>query len=128
VQPVTPTTGVEATPTQPGSGVTPTPVTPTPTPTPHHETKKPPKPPKEKPPKPQPPPPAAKTATLKIGVLPGNPPATVTVDGRSVGMTPIASLKVSPGKHKVHFKWSDGREFKQAVDVGDGETQMVKGG
>jgi hypothetical protein len=61
-------------------------------------------------------------------VLPGNPPATVSVDGKAVGMTPVPGLKVSPGKHKIHWKWGDGREFKQAVDVGDGETQTVKGG
>jgi len=122
--PVTPTTPVDPR----GDAVTPTPATPTPTPaTPDPVSK--PKPPKQpKPPKPTPPPAAAKTAMLRIGANAGVAPAQVFVDGKLAGTTPIGNLKVTPGKHKVKWKWTDGREVTMSVDVADGESKVIKAG
>jgi hypothetical protein len=73
--------------------------------------------------------PAAKrTSRLRIGVLAGLPPARVVVDGAAVGTTPIASLRVTPGVHRIRWEWNDGRVFEQRIDVDDGETLVVKGG
>ena len=101
-----------------------TPPTPTPTPTPNTTPSKP-KPPK---PKPQPAPAVAKTSTLRIGANSGVTPAQVFVDGKLAGVTPISGLKVTPGKHKVKWKWSDGREVTMSVDLADGETKVIKAG
>ena len=79
-------------------------------------------------PEPAPPAPAAKTATLRIGTNSGVPPAEVYVDGRRVGKTPLPSVKVTPGRHRVKYKWPDGKEVSQTVDVADGGSKVVKGG
>jgi serine/threonine-protein kinase len=86
------------------------------------------KPSKPKPPKPTPPPAAAKTSTLKIGINPGLAPATVYVDGKLAGTTPVPNFKVSPGKHKVKWRWPDGREVTMSVDISDGEIKVIKAG
>lgn len=70
----------------------------------------------------------AKTAILRIGTNPGVPPANVFVDGKFAGKTPIASFKVTPGKHKVEFKWDDRPTVKQEITVADGGSAVVKGG
>jgi len=67
-----------------------------------------------------------KTAELKIGVAPGNPPATVYVDGRKQGRAPVF-VKVSPGSHTVKWKWDDGKTDTQKVSVGDKESKLLKG-
>ena len=69
---------------------------------------------------------AAKTATLKIGVAPGNPPATVYVDGKKQSKKTPVFVKVAPGKHTVKWVWG-GKSSTQRVSVGDGESKLVKG-
>ncbi len=106
-------------------------LTPTPPPTPSETpTAKPkPKPQTTKPkPQPQPQPQLAKTSTLRIGANAGVTPAQVFVDGKLAGDTPIGNLKVTPGKHKVRWKWADGREITQSIDVADGEMKVLKAG
>lgn len=120
--PTTPPVGPPTTPI--GVNTQPPPVTPPATP-PSTPTTKPNKP---KPPKPTPPPAAAKTATLKIGTNPGLAPATVYVDGKLAGTTPVPNFKVAPGKHKVKWRWPDGREVTMSVDISDGEAKLVKAG
>jgi serine/threonine protein kinase len=67
-----------------------------------------------------------KTAELKIGVAPGNPPATVTVDGKSEGRTPVF-VKVTAGSHTVKWKWDDGKTDTQKATVADNESKLLKG-
>ena len=67
-----------------------------------------------------------KTAELKIGVAPGNPPATVYVDGRKAGRSP-QFVKVSAGNHTVKWKWDDGKTDTQKVSIGDKESKLLKG-
>jgi len=67
-----------------------------------------------------------KTAELKIGVAPGNPPATVYVDGKKAGRAPVF-VKVSPGSHTVKWKWDDGKSDTQKVKVADKESKLLKG-
>lgn len=132
--PTTPTTPVDpaAPPTTPsGTGVTPTtpatsPSAPPSTPpsTPSTRPKQPKAPKQPTPPKPA----VAKTSTLRIGTNAGVAPAQVFVDGKLVGTTPIAGVKVAPGKHKVKWKWPDGREVTTSVDVADGEMKTIKNG
>jgi serine/threonine-protein kinase len=69
---------------------------------------------------------AAKTATLKIGVAPGNPPATVYVDGKKQSKKTPVFVKVAPGKHTVKWVWG-GKSSTQRVSVGDGESKLLKG-
>ena len=68
----------------------------------------------------------AKTAELKIGVAPGNPPATVTVDGKQEGRTPVF-VKVTAGTHTVKWKWDDGKTDTQKATVADNESKLLKG-
>ncbi len=107
----------------PGSG-TPVPATPSKPPTAR------PKPPTSKPPKPRETPTAptaAKTSTLVIGTNAGVVSAQVFVDGKLVGNTPVGGLKVTPGVHKVKWKWPD-REYSESVQAVDGQTHRVRGG
>jgi hypothetical protein len=71
---------------------------------------------------------AKATATLRIGTNPGAGPAQVFVDGKLVGMTPIAAHQVSAGKHRVKWKWPDGREVTSVVSVEPDEIKLVKNG
>ena len=59
-------------------------------------------------------PPKPKNAELKIGVAPGNPPATVTVDGKQEGRTPVF-VKVTAGSDRLLFKAKAGG-MPRAVD------------
>ena len=86
-----------------------------PDPTPQVEKKK----PVKKPAKP-------KTAELKIGVAPGNPPADVYVDNKKEGRAPVF-VKVTAGSHTVKWKWDDGKTDTQKVTVGDKESKLLKG-
>jgi hypothetical protein len=67
-----------------------------------------------------------KNAELKIGVAPGNPPATVTVDGKQEGRTPVF-VKVTAGSHTVKWKWDDGKTDTQKVSVNENESKLLKG-
>jgi hypothetical protein len=66
---------------------------------------------------------ASGSGTLKIGA---KPPCDVLVDGKKVGTSPIANLKVSAGKHTLTLI---NREFKikqtVSVTVKAGETVKV---
>ncbi|HFE46868.1 MAG TPA: PEGA domain-containing protein, partial [Nannocystis exedens] len=86
------------------------------------------KPDKPKPDKPKPKPkPKAKTATLKIGTGPGLPPATVYVDGRKQSKTTPVIVKVTPGSHRIKWKWKSGKSTSKKVTVGDKKSIVVKG-
>lgn len=67
---------------------------------------------------------AKKTATLKIGAV---PPAEVYVDGRKQSKKTPVVVQVTPGTHKVKFKWSNGKSNTQKVTVGDKEEKIVRG-
>ncbi|WP_181198104.1 serine/threonine-protein kinase [Enhygromyxa salina] len=67
-----------------------------------------------------------KNSELKIGVAPGNPPATVYVDGKKKGRAPVF-VKVSAGSHTVKWKWDDGKTDTQKVSVADKESKLLKG-
>ena len=67
---------------------------------------------------------AKKTATLKIGAV---PPATVYVDGRKQSKKTPVVVKVTPGTHKVKFKWSNGKSNTQKVTVKDKQEKIVRG-
>jgi len=68
-----------------------------------------------------------KTATLKIGTGPGLPPATVYVDGKKQSKQTPVSVKVSPGSHRIKWKWSSGKSATQKVSIGDKEQKVIKG-
>jgi serine/threonine-protein kinase len=68
-----------------------------------------------------------KTATLKIGVMPGTPPAEVFVDGKKVGQGPVVTAKVAAGSHTVKWKWADGASYSEKVSIGDNEQKVVRG-
>ncbi len=90
-----------------------------------------PSPPKKKrtpPPSSTPPQTQAKTATLRIGTLAGVAPAKVFVDGVAKGNTPLSRVPVTPGRHKVVFRWANGKSVTKFVDVGDGSSAIVRGG
>ena len=72
-------------------------------------------------------PPKAKTSELKIGVAPGNPPATVYVDNKKQSKKTPVFVKVTPGSHRVKWKWGDGKTSQQSVRVKDGESKLLKG-
>jgi len=83
------------------------------------------------PPRPEPvapPPPApAKAETPAPPATPGClsvnavPFATVYVDGRAMGETPQACMRLA-GRHRVHFEWSDKRSPEHLVEVGAAHT------
>ena len=70
---------------------------------------------------------ATKSAELIIGgMFPGQPPAKISVDGKSYGAKPRVAVKVSPGKHTVKWQWSDGKVATQTVKVGSGEKKKIR--
>ena len=75
-----------------------------------------------------PPPGVGKTATLHIGTNKGVEPAEICIDGVRRGKTPLANIKVTPGRHTIRFKWPSGKEATRRVDVPDGGTEIVKMG
>ena len=83
---------------------------------------------KPKPSAPKPSTSQAKTSLLRIGTLPGVAPAKVFVDGAAKGNTPLSKVMVTPGRHKVVFQWPNGKRVTKFVDVGDGESKIVRGG
>ena len=77
----------------------------------------------------KPPAPAARrTSTLRIGVLAGDGPARVSIDGRVVGTTPIVNQRVTPGMHRIRWVWDDGHSFDKTITIADGEILLVKNG
>lgn len=66
--------------------------------------------------------PADDTATLEILSV---PTATVTVDGKPAGKTPINGFKVPPGQHDVTFTDDTGPRT-MSIMVAPGEARMVK--
>jgi hypothetical protein len=68
----------------------------------------------------------AKTAQIGIAPAPGAPPAKVTVDGKSVGKTPVVSVAVSPGRHTIKCTFPDGKTTSQTVSVSDGPKKIVR--
>jgi eukaryotic-like serine/threonine-protein kinase len=63
------------------------------------------KPPREKPPEPPAPKPAAVALEMgTLSVFPDGPFATVFLDGKKIGDTPILQRKVAAGKHNVRFE------------------------
>lgn len=67
-------------------------------------------------------------AVLRIGTTPGERPAQIFVDGKAVGLTPIAGFKVAPGKHVIRWRWADGREVRRTVTVEAGEMRVIREG
>jgi len=70
---------------------------------------------------------AKDTGLLRIGTLAGVAPAQVYVDGKHLGPTPLASVKVEPGTHTIRFEWDDGAVQEQRVEVGAGDSRIVRG-
>lgn len=60
-----------------------------------------------------------KTGCLSVNAMPF---ATVYVDGRAVGATPHACLRVSIGRHRLVFESMDERSAEEIVVVGDEHT------
>ena len=97
-------------------------------PDPKPKASKPSKPRPKKPSTPKPSTSQAKTALLRIGTLPGVASAKVFVDGAAKGSTPLSTVMVTPGRHKIVFQWPNGKRVTKFVDVGDGESKIVRGG
>jgi hypothetical protein len=68
--------------------------------------------------KPEAPAPAGKPGCLSVNAVPF---ATVYVDGRAMGETPQACVRLA-GRHRVHFEWSDRRSPDHVVEVGEAHT------
>lgn len=70
---------------------------------------------------------ATKSAELIIGgMFPGQPPAKISVDGKSYGAKPRVAVKVSAGRHTVKWQWSDGKVATQSVKVGAGDKKKIR--
>lgn len=72
--------------------------------------------------------PQGEYGVIRIGTDPGSRPAAVYVDGKHVGLTPIASYKVAPGRHAVRFEWADGPVVRKTVVVTADEATVVRAG
>jgi hypothetical protein len=59
-------------------------------------------------------------------MFPGQPPAKISVDGKSYGAKPRVAVKVTPGRHTVKWQWSDGKVATQSVKVGAGDKKKIK--
>jgi PEGA domain len=70
---------------------------------------------------------AGKTAAMHIGVDKGASWATVHVDGKRLGNTPLMNVKVAPGRHTVKWVWPNGASTTVAVVLESGQTKIVKG-
>jgi len=68
----------------------------------------------------------AKTAELRISTGPGLLPARVYVDNARYRKTPT-TVNVSPGQHKIKWKWDNGTSASMRVSIGDNEWKVVKG-
>ncbi len=54
------------------------------------------------------------------------PGASVSVDGRPVGTTPLAGLKLKPGRHRLEVALDEHETWTGTVDVAAGETRRVE--
>jgi hypothetical protein len=70
--------------------------------------------------------PKARTALLRIGHKRGVKPAMVFVDGVPIGKTPIASYKVTAGRHRIEWFWDDGRRITETTVLREGEVRTLK--
>jgi hypothetical protein len=61
--------------------------------------------------------------TIRIDSQPAY--ATIEIDGRRVGVTPIKSWKLSAGRHRVHARCVDGREQDRDVEIRSDEQTNV---
>jgi tRNA A-37 threonylcarbamoyl transferase component Bud32 len=68
---------------------------------------------------PEPPAPAGKPGCLSVNAVPF---ATVYVDGREMGETPQACVRLAPGRHRVVFEWSQQRSPEHVVEIGEQHT------
>jgi hypothetical protein len=53
------------------------------------------------------------------------PWASIEVDGRPVGETPIGEIRVSPGSHRVSARMPDGRVIERSVEARSGDVYVV---
>jgi protein TonB len=74
---------------------------------------------------PTPKPPAARPATGTADVLSTPPGATVSVDGRPAGKTPLTGLRLRPGKRRLEVALEGHETWKGTVDVAAGEPGRV---
>ncbi len=58
-------------------------------------------------------------------VINSQPWSQVFVDGRQKGNTPLPSLRVPAGRHRVELRTSDGRVHRQTVEVEPNETVRI---
>ena len=70
-------------------------------------------------PEPEPVAPAGKPGCLSVNAVPF---ATVYVDGREMGDTPQACLRVTPGRHRVSFQWAQKRSPEHVVEITSAHT------
>ena len=68
---------------------------------------------------------AAREASQSVLRINSIPRSEVTVDGQSRGHTPIMSLRVSPGVHRIELRTGDGRTHSRVVTLEPGETTSV---
>ena len=54
------------------------------------------------------------------------PWAEVTVDGRAVGMTPLAQIPLAPGSHGVVLSHPEYQPFTRKVEVRPGEVTRIR--
>jgi serine/threonine-protein kinase len=54
------------------------------------------------------------------------PGASVSVDGRAVGRTPLAGLKLRPGRHRLELALDEHETWRGTVQVAAGETGRVE--
>ena len=65
-------------------------------------------------------------ATLHIGTHAGATPAEIFIDGKPRGLTPLPNVRVEPGRHRVRFRFADGRIVEKRVEVEGGERRVIK--
>jgi len=80
-------------------------------------------PPAERP-APPPPPLAPPPVGPRLSVN-AEPWASIEVDGRPVGETPIGEIRVSPGSHRVSARMPDGRVIERSVEARSGDVYLV---
>ena len=68
---------------------------------------------------------AAREASQSVLRINSIPRSEVTVDGQSRGHTPIMSLRLSPGVHRIELRTGDGRTHSRVVTLEAGETASV---
>ena len=72
------------------------------------------------------PPRAAPVAPATADILSSPPGASVSVDGRPAGNTPLAGLRLKPGRHEVALALEGHETWSGTVEVAAGETGRVE--